>query len=110
VSLHPCLKVTNAASGIFNYDACSYVVYLDRKPVFTASKLSTALAGLFCLYFVFGVEYPRCMRNTCVFFVWPCSGVFRTPVANCPDSVQQAILLKVFVACPEDYVNVFVCC
>lgn len=66
-SLHPCVRVTNGAAGISNYDNASYVVYLDKKSIFKASKLAEAIIGMFCLYFIFGVEYPRSLRKTCVF-------------------------------------------
>lgn len=66
-SLHPCVRVTNGAAGISNYDIASYVVYLDKKPIFKASRLSAAVMGMFCLYFIFGVEYPRSLRKTYVF-------------------------------------------
>lgn len=66
-SLHPCVRVTETECGIFHYDRCVYTVYLDRKPIFTASKLSNAFVGLFALFFVFGVHYPRCLKKTCTF-------------------------------------------
>jgi hypothetical protein len=66
-SLHPCVLVTNTEAGIFNYDSSVYTVYLDKKRVFTATKLSNAVVGLFALYFIFGVHYPRKLKKTCTF-------------------------------------------
>ncbi len=66
-SLHPCIRVTNADCGVFHFDSCIYTVYLDKKPIFTASKLSNAFIGLFALFFVFGVHYPRSLKKTCTF-------------------------------------------
>ena len=83
-TLHPCVRVINGAAGISNYDTASYVVYLDKKSIFKTSKLAEAVMGMFCLYFIFGVEYPRNLRKTCVFLSGPVMG-FSEPQ---PSTVQ----------------------
>jgi hypothetical protein len=65
--MHPCVQVATNAGSLFDYNAATYTVYLDKHRVFTASKLSVAVIGMLALYFVFGVRYPSKLIKTCTF-------------------------------------------
>lgn len=66
-SLHPCVHVTTGSGGLFDYATTQYRVYLDKQFVFKATNLANAIMGMFALYFICGVHYPKCLIKTYTF-------------------------------------------
>jgi hypothetical protein len=59
--------VATGSGGLLDYTTTKYVVYLDKKRVFSATNLANAFIGMFALYFIFGVHYPKSLIKTCTF-------------------------------------------
>lgn len=61
------MLVNTGPGGLYDYSTTEYRVYLDKQSVFKASNLANAIIGMFAIYFIFGVHYPKCLIKTYTF-------------------------------------------